>query len=129
MKKTVLMLLLLFVLAGCSTSSSTPENSTAALTTHTHTTYHTEIDGEFLLYSNGSTVMGTKLYNLDRTFYQVEFSDTTPKYTELFTLKDLGGTSLVICAGAPEWEHRFLPPYTQISIMGTFCIPHILQMC
>lgn len=95
MKKTVLMLLLLFVLAGCSTSSSTPENSTAALTTHTHTTYHTEIDGEFLLYSNGSTVMGTKLNHLDRTFYQVEFSDTAPKYTELFTLKDLGGTSLV----------------------------------
>ena len=95
MKKSILMLLLLMILVSCGTNTSAEAVPPVELTTHNHTTYHTGMEHEFLLYSNSSTVIGTELNNLDRTFYQVEFTDSMPIYTELFTLTDLVGCSLV----------------------------------
>lgn len=95
MKKLILISLLLTVLVGCGTNTLTAEETPVELTTHTHTAYNTEMAREFLLYSNGSTVIGTELDQLARTFYQVEFTESMPIYTELFTLNDLVGCSLV----------------------------------
>lgn len=95
MKKLVLMLLLLFILVGCSITSSTMDAAPIELITHDHTVYRTGMEREFLLYSNGSKVIGTELDGLTRTFYEVEFTDSAPIYTKLFALNDLVGCSLV----------------------------------
>lgn len=116
MKKLILMLLILFLLVGCQASSA--NEASEASVSHRHSICSTGFNRELLFYSNGSTVIGTEIDNQNRTFYEIAFIDSTPIYSELFSLHEPDGCSLVELDGDNGiWvtytlqEHQYVSRY------------------